>query len=77
MKAQKGGTRESFGLVEKSDPDLVRVEEGMRLLGRMVAQALARDAARTSDHIAPFEHHVRETGDTLGLPTVACDEGGV
>ena len=32
-------------MVEKSNPDRARVEAGMALLARMVAQAWARDAA--------------------------------
>ena len=33
-------------MVERSNPDRARVEAGMALLGRMVAEAWARDAAR-------------------------------
>ena len=43
--AASGRTRASPALVEKYDPDPGRVKEGMRLLGRMAAQAYARDAA--------------------------------
>jgi hypothetical protein len=32
-------------MVERSNPDRARVEAGMALLGRMVAEAWARDAA--------------------------------
>ena len=36
-------TRSSFCLLERSSPDRARVERGLELLGRMLAQAYARD----------------------------------
>lgn len=36
--------RPAPAMVEKSNPDRARVEAGMALLGRMVAEAWARDA---------------------------------
>ena len=41
----RGRHRPSFTFVEKSVPDPRRVENGLRILGRLVAEAYARERA--------------------------------
>lgn len=45
MTGQRGPRRPAPSLVEVSEPDAARVAGGLRLLGRMIAQAYARDTA--------------------------------
>ena len=59
----------AFSLQERSQPDRKRVEEGLALLGRMVAQAYARDHAIQEGKEPPdaswipFEEERRDAAD--------------
>ena len=56
----KGVKRTSLIFTERFEPDPRRVEEGLAILGRMIAQAYARDA--------PSNGHTPSAEAELGLP---------
>ena len=56
----------TFSIIEVSSPDPARAESGLRLLGRMIARAYARDSALSPtrwDQATNWTSHEEESRD--------------
>ena len=69
----KGVKRTQLVFIERFEPNPRRVEEGLAIFGRMIAQAMARDAPRNG-HVPSAEE---ELGATQKLPDPNPATGGV